>query len=72
MKFYVSVIANQSADLCGNPYAFALENGFPRRCAHRLGMTFFVFCFTLEDFCGMINYYENSEESHGNPSCQPF
>ena len=33
------VIANQSADWCGNPFYDADRYGFPRQCDHWLGMT---------------------------------
>ena len=37
------VIANQSSDWCGDPIWFlpvAVRVGFPRQCAHWLGMTY--------------------------------
>ena len=33
------VIANRSAERCGNPFSYGGESGFPSQCDHWLGMT---------------------------------
>ena len=37
------VIANRSSERCGNPFFHGGDDGFPRQCAHWLGMTGVVY-----------------------------
>ena len=64
---FLSLRTSDRRHWCGNPYSpksacsltFLPENGFPRQCAHWLGMTCFELCLHIETYQEQVSPWQS-------------